>query len=392
MRAALRIAAKDLRLRMRDRSALMLALLLPFALAFVFNLVFGSGGRPAQPFTYAVVDLDRGPVAAGLVSGVLPELQRRGLIQLRTVDSPEKARALAARGAVDAAFVVPAGFGAAVQSRRAAQVGVVASPSAPVAAEVARSIAASYTAELNAAALSVAAATDGRAVPADQLPALVRRAVAQRSPVALVNSSAAERVLDVKTYFAAGMAVFFLFFTVQFGVSSLLDERSGGTLARLLAAPVPRGAVLAGKLLTSLVLGVVSMGALVVSTTLLLGARWGDPVGVAVLIVAGVLAATGVTALVASLARTSEQAGSWQAVIATTLGVLGGSFFPIAQVGGAATALSLFTPHAWIMRGLADLAGGGGVRVVLPAVGALLAFALVTGAVAATRLGRAVRL
>ena len=46
--------------------------------------------------------------------------------------------------------------------------------------------------------------------------------------------------LDAATFYAAGMAVFFLFFTVQFGVSSILDERRDGTLARMLVAPVRR--------------------------------------------------------------------------------------------------------------------------------------------------------
>jgi ABC-2 type transport system permease protein len=84
---------------------------------------------------------------------------------------------------------------------------------------------------------------------------------------------------------------------------------------------------------------------LVVATSLLLGASWGNPWGVGMLIVAGVLAATGITSVVASLARTAEQAGSWQAVVAVTLGMLGGAFFPIQQSGSfMATAWSRRTP------------------------------------------------
>jgi ABC-2 type transport system permease protein len=392
VRAALRIAAKDLRQRLRDRSALMLAVVLPLALAFIFDLVFGSAAT-TRPFDYAVVDLDRGPVAEGFVAELLPDIERRGFVKLRRVADVAEARALATSGDVDAAFVVPAGFSAAITSQRAAHLDVIGGADAPTGTEVARSIAASYVAELNATTVAVAAAVHGRASPsADELAAVVRRAVAASRPVVLADVSAAEKILDVKTYFAAGMAVFFLFFTVQFGVASLLDERSGGTLARLLAAPISRTAVLAGKLLTSVILGLVSMTVLVVATTVLLGARWGDPVGVALLVVAGVLAATGLTAVVASLARTVEQAGSWQAVLAVTLGLLGGAFFPISQVGGFATTLSLFTPHAWILRGLAELAGGGGPTAALPAVGALLLFALVTGAVAALRIRQVVRL
>jgi ABC-2 type transport system permease protein len=75
------------------------------------------------------------------------------------------------------------------------------------------------------------------------------------APVELRDVSATARLLDTKPYFAAGMAVFFLMFTVQFGISSLIEERTEGTLPRLLAAPVSRGAIVPGKLLTSMVLG-----------------------------------------------------------------------------------------------------------------------------------------
>jgi ABC-2 type transport system permease protein len=81
------------------------------------------------------------------------------------------------------------------------------------------------------------------------------------------------------------MAVFFLFFTVHFGVTSLLEERNDGMLARLLAAPVSRVSILGAKLLTSLRLGTVSMTVLAVATTLLFRAHWGNPLGVAVLVV-----------------------------------------------------------------------------------------------------------
>jgi ABC-2 type transport system permease protein len=187
------------------------------------------------------------------------------------------------------------------------------------------------------------------------------------------------------------MAVFFLFFTVQFGVSSLLDERRDATLARLLAAPVPRLSILAGKVLTSMVVGVLSMTVLAVATSLLLGADWGQPLGVAVLVLSGVLAATGIMAVVAGLARTVEQAGNWQAIVGVTLGTLGGVFFPIGQVGGVLEAVSRLTPHRWFMQGLAELAGGGGVSAVLPAAGAMSLFAVVTGGVAVLLLRRVVR-
>lgn len=387
MAASLDIAWKDLRQRFRDRSAILLAIVVPLALAAIFSVLFGPESTP-RPFDYAVVDEDGGQITQAFSTEVLDFLESEKIVTARAMDE-EAARTALSEGALDAAFIFPDGFSEAVQSRGAVELAVVGSVDSATGTDVARSIARSYVADLNAARVAAGAVSHERpgATPTE-LAAIAERAIAAAPPLTLEDVSTTARVLDAKTYYAAGMAVFFLMFTVQFGVSSLIEERSDGTLARLLAAPVRRSSILAGKLLTSIVLGIVSLSVLVTATSWLLGAAWGDPVGVGLLILAGVLAATGITAVIASLARTTEQAGSWQAVVAVTLGLLGGAFFPIQQSGSFMATVSLVTPHAWFLRGLGDLSGGGGVTAVLPAVAALLSFALVTGAVAMTRIGR----
>jgi ABC-2 type transport system permease protein len=70
--------------------------------------------------------------------------------------------------------------------------------------------------------------------------------------------------------------------------------------------------------------------------------------------------------------------------------MLGGAFFPVAQAGGVLAALSLATPQAWFIRGISDMAGGAGAGAVLGPVAAMLAFAVVTGALALLRAGRLV--
>ncbi len=388
MRASLHIAGKDLRQRMRDRSAILLAVVVPLALAAIFSALFGPAASP-RAFDYAVVDHDHSRITHTFEQQVLGMLASRGIVTVRTMTGPQ-ARAAVRSGALDAAFVFPSGFAASVQSSRPVSAQVVGSVDQVTATDVARSIARSYVADLNGARVAVAAVARQRprTSPA-ALAAVAREVVAHAPAMRLVDVSARARVLNTKTYFAAGMAVFFLLFTVQFGVSSLIDERFDGTLARLLAAPVRRTEILAGKLLTSVALGVVSLTVLVLATTWLLGASWGNPIGVALLVLAGVLAGTGITSLVASLARTPDQAGSWQAIVAVTLGLLGGTFFPIQQSGPVLATLSLATPHAWFLRGLADLKGGSVVGV-LPAVGALLCFAVVTGSVAVLRIDKVV--
>ena len=389
MAASLDIARKDLRQRVRDRSAILLAIVVPLALAAIFSVLFGSASTP-RPFDYAVVDHDGGPITQAFTREVLGFLESEEIVAVETMDE-DAARKAVNDGDLDAAFVFPAGFSGAVQSEQPVEVEIVGSVDSPTGTDVARSIARSYVADLNAARVAVAAVAHQQpGTPDEELSAIAEEVATAPPPVSLNDVSATAQVLDTKTYFAAGMAVFFLLFTVQFGVSSLIEERSEGTLARLLAAPVRRTSILFGKLLTSIALGVVSLTVLVVATTILLGASWGDPLGVALLILAGVLAGTGITSVVASFARTPEQAGSWQAVVAVTLGLLGGAFFPIQQSGSFLATASLVTPHAWFLRGLGSLVGEGGVPEVLPAVAALLCFALVTGAIAMARIGRVV--
>src|SRR5690606_17446492 len=114
------------------------------------------------------------------------------------------------------------------------------------------------------------------------------------------------------------MAIFFLFFTAQFGVLSLLTERREGTLPRLVAAPIRPWSIVAGKAIGSFALGIVAMAVLVLASSLLLGASWGDPLGVALLVLAAVIAAMGITALITTMARTEEQAGGWNSIVAVT--------------------------------------------------------------------------
>lgn len=371
MRVALTITGNDLRRRLRDRSALLVAFVLPLALAAIFSVTLADVADEDVTFTYALADEDGGRAARAF---------RTGLAQVDVVELTDD------RESAAATFRLPRGFSADVAAGRPARLDVVGDVDQPIGTLVGRAIAERYAGEVRAVAASVVAAR-GAGDPAE----LAERAARVTSPIALEDVTATRKELDPKTFYAAGMAVFFLFFTVQFGISSVFEERRDGTLARLLAAPVSRRSILAAKLLTSLALGVVSMTVLAAATTLLLGAEWGDPAGVAILIVAGVLAAAGVTALVATFARTQEQAGSWQSIVAVVLGMLGGSFFAVSQAGGLLASLSLLTPHAWFLRGLAELTAGGGPVKALPAAGAMLVFALVTGLLALARSGRLVR-
>jgi len=385
-RAATIILRKDLRLRLRDRSVLLFAFVVPLALTFVFSQLFPT--QEDFELTAGVVDLDGGDVATGFTQGVVAALVDDGLVEATTFADEAGARAALEDGDIAAAWILPEGFSAGVAAGEGGELRVLVNPDRTLSAEVARGIADGYRAELDRISLAVstsAAAAQGT-LSGPQLEQLAARAVEQIPPVDTVEVIASDQQLDPTSYLAAGMAVFFLFFTVTFGITGFLEERQQGTLQRLLAAPIGIGTVHLGKAMGAFVLGIVSMTVLSIASATMLDASWGDPIGVAVLIVAGVISALGVMAFVGSFARTAEQAGNLQSIVALVFGLAGGVFFPVGA--GTLGQLALLSPHGWFLRGLGDLVGSDRWTAVLPATGALVAFGVAFAVPGALRMRR----
>lgn len=377
MQAIWLITRKDLRQRLRDRSAVLFAVVVPLGLAFLFGGLFGDFGEGSLgTLRYGVLDRDGGDVAHLFVDELLPAVSDQLDLEISDVTDEDAATEALEDGDLAAVFVLPEGFSEAVRTGEGASVSVLKSADHQLAGEVAGAIAEGFATRLTGTQVAVATALSS-GVPPEQAPEIARQAAQIVAPVRLVAGQTDDQTLDTPTYLAAGMAVFFLFFTVQLGVISYLEERQQGTLARVLSMPLQRWQVLAAKGLTSFLIGVVATGVLVIATSLLVGADWGDPFGVALLVVAGVLAATVIVSVVSLLARTAEQANTWQSIFGIVLGMLGGAFFPIANGPGLLASLSLITPHAWFLRGLGTLRGGGNAVDVLPAAGAMMLFPLV---------------
>lgn len=386
MRTVTVVAGKDLRQQLRSGTLLVFAVVLPLGLALLFNTILG--GEQQFRARYAVLDEDRGALAASFTDQVLTPLATLDTFEVTPVASREQAVRRTDEGEFAATFVIPTGFTEAVQAGRPATLTVIGNPDAGIAVQIAREIARSYTTELRSVQLAVATAARGD--PATEPAELAARAAAMAPPVVLeADPSAGSRQLDSPTYFAAGMSVFFLFFTAMLSVSQLLAERQEGTMARLLAAPVTRTAVLAGKLLATVGIGLAAMAVLVGSSSLLLGADWGDPRGLIPLVVSAVLAATALMTLVGSFATTTEQATNWMSVLAVLFGLFGGSFVPLAQLGNLGV-VSYFTPHRWFLQGLSDLASGDPTVALTPTL-VLTGIAAAALTLTMTRIGRVIR-
>ena len=373
---AVLIARKDLLRRIRDKTAILTAVILPFGLASIFSLTLADVDETGFEATYAVADADGGDLAEALAQtfGAI------GSVTLEDAPDPAAAARRAEDGEVDAAIAIPEGFSEAVRSGGGGALSVRTSAASPVAGIVATSVVRSFAARLDAISVAVSAAT--AADPSADAAALADRAREVPPATQVVEATAEDRLFSSTTFFAIGMAVFFLFFAVEFGVRGLLEEREDGTLARLLVAPIPTVAILAGKGLAALLVGLVSTTLLVVATTLLIDAAWGDPLGVALLVASGVIAAVGVTALVSTFARTAAQASSYASIVAVVGGLLGGTFFPIASAPGLLASIRFASPQGWLMEGFVTLASGEALADAIVPIVATTAIGVVCGAIA----------
>lgn len=387
MRSALVIAGKDLRQRLRDRSAWVIGLLAPIAIAALMSTAFR--GAESFHFTLGLLDRDHGPLAGAL----LQALQQKGLsdvVTVRVLPAGTSARAAVRSGGVAAALVVPPGFSGAAATARPKSLTTLTDVDNATAGNITAAIASSFVAQLNADRLSVATALAAGS-PVSALARLQALASRLRIPLRPVARPLGARELKAASYYSPAMGMFFLLFMIAFTSRSFFVDRDEGMVERMRAAPVRPGEILLGKALSVLVYGVISLGVIALVTAVAFGADWGDPLAASILCLALVLAVLSLTMLVITTARTKRQAEGIASVLIFGCALLGGNFVFLSVAPPLMRTLALATPNGWALRGLTDLAtkGGGLATVVVPVV-AIFGFSLAVGTVASLRARRAV--
>lgn len=390
MRAILVIAAKDLRQRLRDRSALILGFAAPLGIATLMSFAF----QASEEFhaDVGVVNADGGVLASAFLEALEgPDLAE--VISVTPIDSESAARDQVDSAGVDAAIVIPEGFSEAAAGGSPTPVDVLTSVDNPLAGEVARAIAGAFVAQVNANRLSVATAIAAGANPA-RLDELIAAVSTAHLPEQTDQQPVSGKPLRTVSYYAPAMAIFFVLFAVGFTARSFFGEQREGTLERMAAAPIRSSAILVGKAVSVFVYVLASLATVAVVTTVAFGADWGHPVATAAVCVAVAIAVVALTALVISAARTERQAEGLSSIVVFALALLGGNFLFISAAPPLMRTLALGTPNGWALRAFTDLAtttGGLGhdLRLIAEPVLAIMVFSLVVGAVA-TALSRRV--
>jgi ABC-2 type transport system permease protein len=395
---ALRIALKDLSILFSDRSALVLMLGAPFiltmGLALISGRLTGSTGAAFQNIPMAVVNLDTGDIGRILTDEFFsPTLA--DLLEPQTARDPAAARALVENGEVAAAVIIPAGFSDAITwvkpATDADRIEVYSDPASKISAQIVAAVVESFVQQVELARVSGQVAVEqmlaaGLIDPQKAFEVgfqVGKRGVMNRDFGASLRLVSSEKAItstdsfDPMVYFAPAMAILFLMYTVSLGGRNLLAEKEAGTLARLVSAPVHEGALLGGKLLGIFLVAATQMAILMSANTLFFGVKFGDPLGVAALIIALAAAASGWGILLAAVARTPGQVSSVGMAMTLTFGLLGGSFIQISSMPGWFTLLSKITPNAWGLQGFVILGYGDSLPQLAGTLGGLFGMAAV---------------
>ena len=411
MKKIFAIGLKDLTLAFRDRAALILMLAAPFTLTLGLGFVSGrfsgdanSGGLTDIPVV--VVNQDGGQLGQLLVD-VFSSPDLADLLAPSAALDAVTARAQVENDEVAAAVIIPAGFTASViptgpqgATTAAVEIEVYANPARPLGSSVILSIVETFISRVETTRVTGAVSLgqlvqNGVLAPEDvQAAAEALGSQAKNtSDVSLITlerstvTGAAADEFDVIAFFAPGMAMLFLMYTVSQGARTLLTERDLGTLARLFVSPTHTVQILGGKVLGIFLTGAAQVGVLVLASSLLFGLRWGDPLGVVLLVLAVALAATGWGLVLAAFAKTPAQVGSLGAALMLLFGILSGTFINVGATGGLNLAARL-TPNAWGLEGFNSLARGGTLADIALPLGALLLMAAVLFAIAVLALPR----
>jgi ABC-2 type transport system permease protein len=371
----------------RDRVAQALTFLLPILFFSIFASVFGnqSGNSTTARVRIAIVDEDGSELSRRIVEGLKAETALR---VRTTVDADGKgalldrtaAEQLVKNGDVPVAVILPKGVGDTAAGFGPVQPGA---PRIQLLADVSDRIAPQMVGGLLQKVTMTAApdlmikggigqfekyagglTPDQRTAVNAWLPTMKPGATAAGKPAAASTGfGIGVDTIDVMrkgssdkdsliSFYAAGVGVMFLLFSVSGASGTLLDEVDSGTLDRVLSTRVGMTGLLAGKWLFMMLVGMSQLTVMFLWGRLVFGLDFFHHLPgffVMTAFTAGAAAAFGL--MLATFARTRAQLSGMSTIIILTMSALGGSMFPRFLMSETMQKFGLLTFNAWALDG-----------------------------------------
>ncbi len=185
--------------------------------------------------------------------------------------------------------------------------------------------------------------------------------------------------------------IFAMFFIVIPLTQSLIQEREGGSLFRLLTMPVPYMTLLMGKVGVYLMVCLAQTIAMLLAGILILPLFGlpmlvlGDDIpGLFLMTLVVALAAVGYGLMIGTIAKTHQQAASFGSISVIILAAMGGLWVPIYLMPPFMRAISLLSPLNWAITGYYSIfLRGGGFWQIAPQALKLVLFFLTTVSITA---------
>lgn len=381
MSNVLAVAGAELRLFLRDRANIFFVLIFPLMLVTLIGLQFGEGATTGR---VAV----SGPESR-LEQGLVRELESEEVSVSRS--GWDDALQLLARGRLDVAVRVDDAAAAAHESGDSVRLEVVRG-SAATAQVVEQQVRTAV--DVLRSERARLAALEQYGVPAGDAEAELARAQRDVSTPALEVTSVDElsrqfEGLGQYDFGASGQLLLFVFLTSLAGSATLIRARRLGVVARVLAAPVTAGELVAGQIAGRWAIALFQGGYIMLASTLLFGVSWGTLWLALLVVVIFSLVAAGAAILLGTLVHNEGAASGAGIGLGLVLAALGGSMMPLEFFPDTMRTIANLTPHAWGYEAFAEIQRRDGTFTdVLPQLGVLTAMAMLVAAFGAWALRR----
>ena len=162
------------------------------------------------------------------------------------------------------------------------------------------------------------------------------------------NQSKNTSQISMATYYVAGVGMLFLFLSGFQTALSVIEERDSGILERIAAGPYGIRPMIDGKFAFLVVQGIGQFVVLFLVSHLVFDISLSQsPIALLTTIIAASISAAGLCLAIVGCCRTRSQAHAVGAVLALTMGALGGSMAPRFLMSPEIRAIGAFTPNAW---------------------------------------------
>ena len=158
----------------------------------------------------------------------------------------------------------------------------------------------------------------------------------------------------VISYYAAGISVMFIMFSMSGAASSLLEHQEKGTLERLMSGRMTMKHLLLAHWGFYAALGVVQIGVMFVFAWMTFGLDLWNPetvTGAAVMAVVSSMASAAFIIMIATLCRSRKQLEGLSSIVILIMSAVGGSMMPRFIMPAFVLKLSSVTFNAWAMDG-----------------------------------------